>query len=140
LLDLLAFLSAEQLPMAVATSTKREPALFCLRHGGLEQYFTVIVTGDEVVRGKPAPDIYLEAARRLQVEPSACVALEDSEAGILAVSRAGMRGLLIPDWIRPSPAAIDAAFLVVESLREAIGVFAELAADRRARPFVGLDR
>ena len=77
------------------------------------------MTGDQVSHGKPAPDIYLEAARRLDVEPSRCVALEDSDAGILAASRAGMVALLIPDLVDPSSEAVAAAFRVLGSLHEA---------------------
>jgi HAD superfamily hydrolase (TIGR01509 family) len=90
LLEFLTFLDAQWLPVAVATSSEADYATFSLRHAGLEGRFSVVVTGDEVPRGKPAPDIYLETARRLQVAPGACVAVEDSEAGILAASRAGM--------------------------------------------------
>src|SRR5688572_17294916 len=96
LLALLDLIESRGLPTAVATSSDADYAAFSLRAAGLEQRFRVIVTGDEVERGKPAPDIYLEAARRLRTEPARCLALEDSEAGILAASRAGMVALLIP--------------------------------------------
>lgn len=124
----LAFLDRQRLRVAVATSSEADYAAFSLRHAGLEGRFEVIVTGDQVARGKPAPDIYLEAARRLQVPAAACIALEDSEAGILAASRAGMRALLIPDWTHPSEAAVQAAFRVLDSLDEAQEVVAKLVA------------
>jgi beta-phosphoglucomutase-like phosphatase (HAD superfamily) len=95
------------------------------------------VTGDEVARGKPAPDIYLEAARRLQVAPGSCVALEDSEAGILAANRAGMRALLIPDWTRPSEAAAQAAFRVLNSLSEAHDLVTRLIINSGSRQLAG---
>ena len=82
--------------------------------------------------GKPAPDIYLEGARRLQVAPAACVALEDSEAGILPASGAGMCALLIPDWTRPSAAAVQAAFRVLASLNDARDVVAGLVDNARS--------
>ena len=105
---------------AVATSTEAGDAAFTLRSAGLDTRFGVIVTGDEVAKGKPAPDIYLEAAKRLQIAPEACIALEDSEAGILAASRAGMVPLLVPDDARrPSNIAVDAAFRVLPTLVEA---------------------
>jgi beta-phosphoglucomutase len=137
LLPFLAFLDKQRLPMAVATSSEADYAAFSLRHAGLEGRFEVIVTGDEVARGKPAPDIYLEAARRLQVPPAACVALEDSDAGTLAASRAGMRALLIPDWTRPSEAAVQAAFRVLESLDDAHAVVAELVASAGSKQSAG---
>jgi HAD superfamily hydrolase (TIGR01509 family) len=118
LLDLLAFLETQEVALAVATSTEADDAVFTLGAAGLDGRFRVIVTGDQVARGKPAPDIYLEAARRLNVEPAECVALEDSEAGILAASRAGMVALLVPDG-SPSTVAAAAAFRVMSSLTDA---------------------
>ncbi len=132
LIEFLAFADALGLPIGVATSSEAGYTAFSLRHAGLEGRFTVIVSGDEVARGKPAPDIYLEAARRLQVAPAACVALEDSEAGILAASRAGMCALLIPDWTRPSAAAVQAAFRVLASLNDARDVVAGLVDNARS--------
>ncbi len=137
LLEFLAFADAHGLRVAVATSSEADYAAFSLRHAGLEGRFDVTVTGDEIARGKPAPDIYLEAARRLQVDPAACVALEDSEAGIFAASRAGMCALLIPDWVQPSDAAIRAAFRVLGSLNEARDLVASFVAGARSEPPVG---
>lgn len=131
LLEFLALLEKERLRVGVATSSGKDYTTLSLRHAGLAGRFTVIVTGDEVARGKPAPDIYLEAARRLEVAPGACIALEDSDAGVLAASRAGMCALLIPDWTRPCDAAIRSAFRVLDSLEEAHDVVAGLVADAR---------
>jgi beta-phosphoglucomutase-like phosphatase (HAD superfamily) len=128
LLEFLAFTEARCLPVAVATSSDAEYTGISLRQAGLEGRFDVVVTGDQVVRGKPAPDIYIEAARRLGVEPSKCLALEDSEAGILAASRAGMVSLLIPDLNQPSDLAVQAAFRVLQSLDEARHMMATLIA------------
>ena len=112
LFELLAFLDQRGLRLGVATSSEAEYAEFSLRSAGLAGRFAVVVTGDQVTRGKPAPDIYVEAAARLRVKPERCVALEDSEAGILAASGAGMIALLIPDWKHPSEMAVRAAFRV----------------------------
>jgi mannitol-1-/sugar-/sorbitol-6-phosphatase len=76
--------------LAVATTTRRELAMSRLVPPGLAGQFDEIITGDQVVNGKPAPDIFLEAARRLGVEPERCVAVEDSLAGIAAARAAGM--------------------------------------------------
>ena len=119
LLELLSFLETQNVALGVATSTESDDAAFTLRSAGLDTRFRVIVTGDQVLHGKPAPDIYLEAARRLQTTPAQCVALEDSEAGIVAARRAGMVPLLIPDGVRPSPTAANAAFRILPSLIEA---------------------
>jgi beta-phosphoglucomutase-like phosphatase (HAD superfamily) len=118
LAELLSFLDEHRLPSAIATSSDREYATFSLRMAGLEGRFSEIVTGDQVVNGKPAPDIYLESARRLGVLPQRCVAVEDSEAGVLAASDAGMITLMVPDLIAPSAKAQSAAFSVLVSLLE----------------------
>lgn len=128
LMELLGFLDTRNVAIAVATSTEADDAVFALRSAGLDTRFSVIVTGDQVAHGKPAPDIYLEAARRLRVAPAACVALEDSEAGILAASRAGMVALLVPDATQPSATAIRAASYVLPTLTEAREAIRELLA------------
>jgi beta-phosphoglucomutase-like phosphatase (HAD superfamily) len=69
---------------------------------GLLDRFDTLATGDETANGKPAPDLFLLAAQRLGVHPSACVVLEDSEAGIIAANRAGMQVYVIPDLKQPS--------------------------------------
>lgn len=118
LLEFLAFAEERRLRLAVATSSEVEYTELSLRQAGLGGRFGVVVTGEQVARGKPAPDIYLEAARRLRVEPSRCIALEDSEAGILAASAAGMVALLVPEGACSDRAA-QAAFRVLGSLHEA---------------------
>ncbi|MGE3473952.1 MAG: HAD family hydrolase [Vicinamibacterales bacterium] len=122
---LLAFADAHALPVAVATSTNADWASFTLGKVGLASRFEVLVTGDQVARGKPAPDIYLEAARRIGVEPSRCVAIEDSEAGIRSIASAGMIGILVPHW-QASALAAASAYSVVSSLDEARAVIESL--------------
>jgi HAD superfamily hydrolase (TIGR01509 family) len=96
---LLDFLEAGGIPKAIATSTARTQALICL--GTLFGRFHATVCGDEVHEGKPAPDIYLRAAERLEVSPGDCLALEDSIAGVTAAERAGMTVIMVPDLIPP---------------------------------------
>jgi len=96
---LLDFLEANAIPKAVATSTARQQALISL--GPLFDRFHATVCGDEVPEGKPAPDIYLRAAERLDVSPSDCLALEDSIAGVTAAERAGMTVIMVPDLVAP---------------------------------------
>ncbi|WP_051817540.1 HAD family phosphatase [Kitasatospora sp. NRRL B-11411] len=79
-----------RLPLAVASGGTRRTVEATLRHLGLDGLFTRVVTRDEVERGKPAPDVFLLAARQLGVEPAACVVLEDADSGLLAARRAGM--------------------------------------------------
>lgn len=81
----------------IATSNGREMVDAVLKSLGLEKYFQVVATACEVTAGKPAPDIYLEVARRLQAEPSRCMVFEDVPAGIQAGKRAGMRVCAVED-------------------------------------------
>ena len=124
--ELLALLDRLTIPFAIATSSEATETEFCLRAAGLDGRFPVCVTRDQIAHGKPAPDVYLEAARRLQTDPAQCVALEDSEAGILSASRAGMVPLLIPDGAPPSPAASNIAFRILPSLAHVPDVLTEL--------------
>jgi len=127
LTELLAFIREAGLRVAVATSSEEVYTRPTLEGAGLADHFDVVVTGDQIVHGKPEPDIYLEAARRLAVAPAECVAFEDSEAGIMAVSRAGMTGVLVPHW-PASAEATRAAYRVVENLHDACDVLASLLA------------
>ncbi|WP_327059440.1 HAD family hydrolase [Kitasatospora sp. YST-16] len=82
--------SVGRVPLAVASGGTRRTVEATLRHLGLDGLFARVVTRDEVERGKPAPDVFLLAARQLGVEPAACVVLEDADSGLLAARRAGM--------------------------------------------------
>jgi HAD superfamily hydrolase (TIGR01509 family) len=86
-------------PTAIASTSPERWVVPALERLGLRGRFTAIVTGDEVARRKPAPDVYLEAARRLDAEPRASVAIEDSGPGIEAALAAGMRTVAIPHWL-----------------------------------------
>ena len=125
LLELLAFADTHGIATAVATSTNAETAAFTLGRAGLAARIGTVVTGDQIAHSKPAPDIYLEAARRLGVEPHACIAIEDSEAGVLSIANAGMRGILVPHW-PASDLATRTAYRVVDSLHEACDLIAGL--------------
>ena len=117
--ELLEYLAGHDIPVAVATSSDREYAKFSLEAAGVDlQKFAHIVTGEQVEKGKPEPEIYLEAARRLGVDPARCLALEDSDAGILSASAAGMIAVMVPDLKAPSEEARQAAFRVLTSLHE----------------------
>lgn len=88
-------LAAEGLPLAVASSSGRVELDIKLAKFDLARYFDVTVAGDEVVRGKPAPDLYDEAARALGVPPAGCLAVDDTEIGADAAAAAGMRAVQI---------------------------------------------
>ncbi len=117
--NFLELLEQHHLPVAVATSSDAQTVAFSLRAAGLEGRFPCIVSGDQVARGKPAPDIFLEAARRLGVAPEFCIVLEDSDAGILAAVAAGIPAILIPDLKQPSPETAKRVFRVLPSLHGA---------------------
>ncbi len=104
LIELVDFLDSTGLKKAVATSSRRENALGKL--GSLADRFDFLVTGDEVARGKPAPDIFLLAARRLDVEARQCLVLEDSPAGMQAAEAAGMYAIMVPDLV-PAPEGVS---------------------------------
>jgi HAD superfamily hydrolase (TIGR01509 family) len=104
-------------PLALASSSNRELIDLVLELAGLGACFSATVSSEEVPRGKPAPDVYLEAARRLGVTAARCAAIEDSANGILAAAAAGMRVVAIPNpAFPPGEAAISAADEVVGSL------------------------
>jgi HAD superfamily hydrolase (TIGR01509 family) len=127
LVTFLRFLDERQLPRAVATSTATGLAVHKLRQAGILHHFDIVVGGDQVSRGKPAPDIFLKAAEGLGHDPEHCVVLEDSAPGIQAAAAAGMRPILIPDAREPLPATRQASYAVVESLAAAAVVIDRLA-------------
>jgi HAD superfamily hydrolase (TIGR01509 family) len=106
-------------PLGLASSSNREVIDLVLELSGLAQFFRVTVSSEEVARGKPAPDVYLEAARRLEVRPEGCVAIEDSENGIRSAKAAGMRVVAIPNpHYRPRDEALALADVRLDSLAE----------------------
>ena len=117
LLDLLDLLDQYSFPKAVGTSTRKEVALKRLQTAQIRDRFDQMAFGDEVTHAKPAPDLFLKVAHRLNQLPENCLILEDSEPGIQAGSAAGMIPIMIPDLIQPSPGTRDLAYKVVNSLQ-----------------------
>jgi len=108
---------AEHWPLGLASSSNRELIELALELLNVADRFAATVSSEEVSRGKPAPNVYLEAARRLQVEPTRAAAIEDSHNGILAAKAAGMRVLVIPNrHFPPGEDALAQADVVLESL------------------------
>ncbi|MFD6331740.1 HAD family hydrolase [Streptomyces niveus] len=89
-------LYAQGVPMAVASGSSRAAIEAVLGATGLDPYFTLYVSAEEVPHGKPEPDVFLEAARRLRADPADCVVLEDAAPGVLAARAAGMRCVAVP--------------------------------------------
>ena len=105
--------------LGVASSSNRPLIEVVLERAGIAELFAAVVSSEEVARGKPAPDVYVEAARRLGVEPGRCAAIEDSSNGIRAAHAAGMRVLAVPNAHYPPAAdALALADAVVSSPAE----------------------
>jgi HAD superfamily hydrolase (TIGR01509 family) len=106
-------------PLAIASSSNRPLIAVVLELAGLTARFRATVSSEEVARGKPAPDVYVEAARRLAVEPERCAAIEDSQSGIASAKAAGMTVVAIPNRrYPPDEDALAQANVVLESIAE----------------------
>ncbi|MBD2386050.1 HAD family phosphatase [Cylindrospermum sp. FACHB-282] len=118
-LDLLKRLSDLGVVMGLATGTSRVRTIRRLTNAGIDQYFTTIVTSEDVAVGKPAPDIFLEVSHRINVMPPQCVVFEDSCVGVEAAFKAGMRTIMVPDIEQPSPEIKNFAYRILLSLEQA---------------------
>jgi HAD superfamily hydrolase (TIGR01509 family) len=106
-------------PLGLASSANRPVIELVLDLAGLAGSFRATVSSEEVALGKPAPDVYLEAAARLGVDPAGCVAVEDSANGLRSAAAAGMRVVAVPNRrYPPPPDLVAAADLVLGDLRE----------------------
>jgi HAD superfamily hydrolase (TIGR01509 family) len=105
--------------LGVASSSNRPLIAAVLERAGIAELFDAVVSSEEVAAGKPAPDVYLEAMRRLDAEPGRTAAIEDSSNGIRAARAAGMRGIALPNaHYPPAPDALALADAVVASPAE----------------------
>jgi HAD superfamily hydrolase (TIGR01509 family) len=110
---------AAEWPLGLASSSNRELIDRALDVSGLAPCFRVTVSSEEVASGKPAPDVYLEAARRLEVPPERCAAVEDSASGLRSAHAAGMHIVAIPNAAFPPPDdAVALADVVLGSISE----------------------
>ena len=108
-------------PLGLASSSNRPLIEAVLEVTGLAPLFRATVSSEEVARGKPAPDVYLEAARRLGVEPTRCAAVEDSHSGIRSAKAAGMRVVAVPNpSYPPGDEALAEADVVLGSIHELV--------------------
>ncbi len=112
-------LAAQHFPTALASGSHRALIDAVMNDPNMRGKFTLIVCGDQVRAGKPAPDIYLETARRLGIQPEHCACVEDSGNGILAGRAAWMKVIAVPSrMLRPPPDILAQADCVLESLEE----------------------
>jgi len=110
---------AAQWPLAIASSSNPELIEVVVRVSGLADVFETAVSSQEVPRGKPAPDVYLEAARRLGIDAARCAAVEDSHNGIRSARAAGMRVVAVPNpHFPPDDEALAEADVVLRSIDE----------------------
>jgi HAD superfamily hydrolase (TIGR01509 family) len=110
---------AREWPLGLASSSNRNVIDLVVEEAGLADAFAVTVSSEEVERGKPAPDVYLEAARQLGVDPRRCAAIEDSTNGIRSANAAAMAVIAVPNKdFPPEPEAVALAALVLDSLED----------------------
>jgi HAD superfamily hydrolase (TIGR01509 family) len=106
-------------PLGLASSSNRPIIELVLERAGVRACFAAVVSSEEVPNGKPAPDVYLAAARELDVDPAECVAVEDSTNGIKSAVAAGMRTIAVPNrQFRPDDEVLATAAVVVPSLAD----------------------
>jgi HAD superfamily hydrolase (TIGR01509 family) len=117
-------------PLGLASSSNAPVIALVLERTGLDRVIRAWVSSEEVARGKPAPDVYLEAARRLEVEPERCVAVEDSSNGIRSAHAAGMAVVAVPmRAFPPAPDALELAAVTVEGIADVTPAVVERAFD-----------
>jgi HAD superfamily hydrolase (TIGR01509 family) len=123
--EMLEYLAGRGLPLAIATSSRPTTVQRHLGSAGLLGHFKAIATRYDVERGKPHPDVYLEAARRLGVAPGRCIAFEDSNVGLTAAHAAGTMAIMVPDIVPPSPEVRAKCLTVVSDLHAALKLLQE---------------
>ncbi|HKB13152.1 MAG TPA: HAD-IA family hydrolase [Vicinamibacterales bacterium] len=129
--ELLLALEAAGIPAAIASTSRAGWVIPAAERIGVRDLFDAVVTGDEVPRRKPAPDVYLEAARRLDVDPSDSVAIEDSAPGVTAARAAGMTVVAIPHWLTATHDVSAAHLQVAHAGELSVERLAALVSDGR---------
>lgn len=118
--ELLAYLKHNHIPIALASSSLKKRAHYILEQNHIKQYFDVFVCAEDCLTHKPEPDVFLIAAKKLDVQPQSCLVLEDSEAGILAAFRANIPVICIPDLNTPSKEYLTLTQCVLSDLTQVI--------------------
>ncbi len=117
-LDLLHDLKTIGMPLAVATSATRKSADAYLATAGLREFFSHVITRDDVDQGKPHPEPFQKAAAALSVAPERCIALEDTEAGIRSAHHAGAIPIMIPSLKQPDTDVAELCHLICDDMHE----------------------
>jgi len=123
--ELLDFLRGRGLPLAIATSSSQATVKKHLGRACLYDRFSAVATRDDVVHAKPAPDVYLEAARRLGVPAQNCIAFEDSNIGLTAAHAAGTMAIMVPDILQPTDEVRAKCLHIAPDLHAALRVLHE---------------
>ena len=117
-IDLLLYLGIEKIRKAVVTSTRRGKAIRMLSNANLLDFFEFVLCGDEINKGKPDPEMYLTGCNKLLEQPADCLALEDSDNGVLSAYNAGMNVIQVPDMVAPGDKVKALGHRVARSLAE----------------------
>ena len=125
--ELLGYLKNRGIKVALATGTSRKSTESHLEEMGLADYFDATVCGNEIVNGKPAPDVFLKAAELLGAEPEDCFVFEDSLNGLKAAFAANMKGIGVPDVVEFTDEDRKIMYAEIKSLDEAIEIFEKLS-------------
>ena len=121
--ELLEAIARQRIPYCLATNSRAVNAHECLELAGIKDVFSLIISRDDVLHGKPAPDIFLTAAGFLQVPIKECLVLEDSHAGILAASRAGAFSVFVPSTKPVDPLTVELCDMMVTDLARVLVTF-----------------
>jgi HAD superfamily hydrolase (TIGR01509 family) len=119
-IEVLDFYQSQQIPMAVATSSQTDIANHKLKKAGIIDYFELIIGGDQVIKSKPQPDIFLKAAASLSCQPETCVAFEDSPNGVKSAVSAGMTVVQVPDLLAPDTELLALNHTVLKCISDVI--------------------
>lgn len=124
--EILTYLKEGGYRIALASSTSRRGVLSHLKRAGITDFFEVIVGGDMIEHGKPEPDIYLKACEELSVEPGDAIAIEDSYNGLQSAYTAGLKPVMVPDLIPPTPEIEALLYARCDSLLEVRELFMKI--------------
>lgn len=124
--EILDYLKEQEIPTAVASSTRLEAVSGELKQAGLYEYFKVVMGGDQLKRSKPEPDIYLMTCEKMDVIPSRAYAIEDSYNGIRSSFRAGMRPIMVPDMLPATEEMRQKSVAVLDDLLMVRGYLQEI--------------